>query len=485
MTNPAFQVPKTAQQQDKFAAAVHAALQSSRLRDQVALLCEQARFREYTPVRTDWGVAGVEETIHQFLKHGDTAKAEKNLTTNIDTSDALHDLTRSITATAIYDEIVRFASAEVKVECPDVPDSQVENRIAGAVLDLTIDEIRRIDPSKPFDALRGSQLNLVYVPSHDNRKQVTTSRTSWWGASSDATSIKPDQAFVEFMKLANVSKQSWLAGLKQAGFDIELDGDLSEGERAERRKAWADVDWTVSCEPVTDVSKIVHAVDLCPYGFTPFVAFSMDAFKIVNRKWSQAMAVTGGVLGLHDFAFGSGNPIRFEGNLILPAKTGNVVLHDRLKHNLSKVHGFTAQAFKSKFKDLGGEANSIALIEAKLIAGPLLPQIDLVPIARRTGSEFSVEIEELVDIIDATGLDPDAIDDAVKSALKERGRAIAGDIKQSTAIGMIDAEIARQTAQVSNMDTATKVSALVGLCGNDEAAETIKALSGYFNGPGM
>jgi hypothetical protein len=287
------------------------------------------------------------------------------------------------------------------------------------------------------------------------------------------------------MKLANLSKKSWLAGLKQAGFDIELDGDLSEDERAERQKAWADVDWTVSGEPVTDVSKIVHAVDLCPYGFTPFVAFSMDAFKIVNRKWSQAMAVTGGVLGLHDFAFGSGNPIRFEGNLTLPAKTANVVLHDRLKHNLSKVHGFTAQAFKSKFKDLGGEANSIALIEAKLIAGPLLPQIDLVLIARRTGSEFSGEIEELVDIIDATGLDPDAIDDAVKSALKERGRAMAGVIKQSTAIGMIDAEISRQTAQVSHMDTATKVSALVGLCGNDEAAETIKALSGYFNGPGM
>jgi hypothetical protein len=485
MTSPDSQVTTIEQQQEKFADAVHSALNSNELKKMIALLCEQARFREYAPVRTTWGVAGVEETIHQFLKHGDPAKVERSLVTNIDTSDAIHDLARSISATAMYDEIVRFASIEVKKQCPEINEHQVENRIAGAVLDVTIDEIKRGDPSKPFDALRGNQLNLVYVPSHDNRKQITTSRTNWWGAASDATSIKPDQAFVDFMKLANISKQAWLDGLKQAGFDLAAEGELTDAERSERQNAWSEIDWSVSGEPVVEVSKIVHAVDLCPYGFTPFVAFSIDAYKIVNRKWSQAMSVTGGVLGLHDFTFGSGNPVRFESSMTIPARTGNVMLHDRLKHNLAKVHGFTTQAFKSKIKDLAGEANSIAFFEEKFIAERMLSGIDLAPIARWAEVEFAAGIEELVDIIDATGLDTDAVDDALKSAIRYRSKAMIANVKQPAVINLVDAEIDRRTARLTTMETATKVSALVGLCGFEEASDTIKALSGYFDGPGM
>ncbi len=482
MTSQDQQVSTIAQQREALAVVVNAVLKSGDLAEKIATICEQSRFRQYAPARTSWDVEGVEETVHQFLKHGDPTKAEKRLINTADTSEALHDLTRSVAATPIYQEIVTLTCDQIRARRPDFANEHLENRVAGAILDHAIDAIRRDDPSRPFDTLRGNQLNLIYVPSHDNRRQVSATRTSWWGSASDATTIKPDEAFVSFMKLANISKEAWLAALAQEGFDIDEVGELGDGETSERQAAWAKVNWTVSGEPLIDPAKAVHAVDLCPYGFTPFVAFAMDAYKVVNRKWSHAMTVSGGILGLHDFVYGSGNPIRFEGQCNIPARAANVFLHDRLKHNLSRVHGFTSQAFRSKVKDSNVE---VALIEAQIAAEAHLAKLDLATLAAEAALAYRSEIPELVDIIEATGLDPDAINDALLTGVKDRAKHLAGGGFEPGVLRLIEAEVRKQSARVSAMDSAAKLAVLAEFHGPDEALATVKALAGYYDGPSI
>jgi hypothetical protein len=485
MTSPANQRQHPDQSRQTLAGIVAKALEEPDINGRIGTFCAEYEFRKYEPARTEWAVAAVEDTVQAFLWDGDQENVDDQLSASMDTSDRLHDLTRGIAGSDLFGEIVSSVTASLVSQHPKLNREQTSNRVADLVLDRFINEIDRHDPSQPSDAMRGLQLGFVYIPFHDGRKAITETRTSWWGEASDAVTIKPDQAFISFMKLANISKEAWLTALAAEGIDISDDGGLNGVEKADRRAMWSRANWSVSGEPIVSVAEVVRAVDLCSFGFTPFIAFNMDAHKLVNRKWQQAMSVSGGILGLHDFVHGSGNPIRFEGQCVLPAKIGNVMLHDRLKHNLFKVHGLTRQALKAKVKDSADKQHTVSVMENRFAADMTVPQLDLSTVAKSAGADFAEEIADIISISDATDLESDAIDDALLSAIALRADQLARQFPKSLVSEHVAAEKQRQIGLISTLPRKEKVAALVGLYGPEAASKTVRDLSGYFDGPGL
>lgn len=472
-------------QQNDFAADINAAINASDIKVAISTFCEGSRFREFAPVRSAWGTAAVEQALQAFLRDGKTELVEKQLAHSVDTSDALHDLALEISSSGLYSKLVDNVVQSVAADHPSVAPDKLENRASGAVFEAFMSEIKARDQSRPLDAMRGNSVSLVYIPFHDNLRSADTTKTSWWGDSSDAINIKPDQVFINFMKLANVSKQAWFEALREARRDVLNDGDLSEKDKRARAAAWSRANWSVSGEPLVEVQNLVEAVDLCTLGFTPFIAFNMDAYKLVNRKWQQGLAITGGILGLHDFAYGSGNPIRFEGQCVVPAKPRNFLLHDRIEHNLAKVHGFTNAAFHSKVKDTSEKKYHVEVMEAQITIDATAPQLDLATIAESANYAFATDISELIDIMDATGLEIDALDDALITAVISKKTSLIEQYPQAMVRNQITRKADEQAARLERMTRSDKIAALAGLYGPDHATTLIRDLSGWFGGPGL
>lgn len=466
---------------ENYTADIEQAVGKSRIAKSIAEFCEGSRFREFAPAKTSWGVAAVEEAVYAFLRSGRADIAESTISGRIDTSDQLHDLAREITRSVLYNRLVDDLLSRMTLRYPDVSKERLENRVSGAVFDAFMKEVKKSDPSKPLDSMRGNAIPLVYIPFHNNGKGPTQTMTSWWGRSCDVVSIKPDQAFIGFMKLANVSKEDWMSALVACGHDLLNDGDLSDAEMRERAAAWARANWSVSGPSLVDVKKLVEAVDVCAWGFTPFIAFNIDAFKLVHRNWNQALVVKGGILGLHDFKLGSGNPIRFEGSCIVPARPGNFLLHDRLEHNLAKVHGFTSASFASKVGDSTDKRYSVQAMERQVAQDMNLPQLDVKTIAGAACRFFEADVQEMTEIVDATGLESGALDAVLSEALQARYRTLV------RASPVIERELADKTAEqrvvIGSLVREEKIAALVGLKGVSSAAELVRNLAGVFDGP--
>jgi hypothetical protein len=63
------------------------------------------------------------------------------------------------------------------------------------------------------------------------------------------------------------------------------------------------------------------------------------------------LTVKGGVIGLSDLINGSGDPIRFDGEVTIAGEREDFVLSANLPNPLEQAYGIHPTAFQSQFKD--------------------------------------------------------------------------------------------------------------------------------------
>jgi hypothetical protein len=82
------------------------------------------------------------------------------------------------------------------------------------------------------------------------------------------------------------------------------------------------------------------------------IAFTMDAEEVFQMNFHEVLEVTGGIVGLHDFSNGTGDPIRFEGTLRLTPNVRDMHLCDDQPLGLIATHGFLDSSFTSVVRRL-------------------------------------------------------------------------------------------------------------------------------------
>lgn len=221
-----------------------------------------------------------------------------------------------------------------------------------AILSSFLDEVARLDATKPSDLIRGTQVVVCHVPGFEGDMAATM--TGHWTSESSSLTIKPDKAFARFLSLVNVGASDWIDAVRTLhGVSLDEPWGLC-GWESERADAWRSFAFVAdpSKPSFKNVLRLVDAVDACPYGFTPLVAFAADAGMLCSRDWDLPLSIEGGVIGLHDFMNGSGDPLRFEHAVTIPAGLSGMTLGEAVQHDFAEVHGFVRKSFRSKVSDL-------------------------------------------------------------------------------------------------------------------------------------
>lgn len=242
---------------------------------------------------------------------------------------------------------------------PEKSINEISEVTSEAISDATIEAGRSHDLSRPIDAVRGINTVCAYVPLPEGQTNPTEVCTAFWSERSSSTTIKPSGAFLEFLKLTNISTDEWKSAVLEI-HDLDLGGELDDDAftfEIERKQTWETVQQGAddTRPSLVDVEELVYAIDNCPFGFTPLVSFSMPIEEIVHRDWNAPIKVTGGILGLHDFINGSGDPLRFEGEIELSPTISNMMAAGARANDIASVHGFVDQSFKSFVEDITPE----------------------------------------------------------------------------------------------------------------------------------
>jgi hypothetical protein len=209
-----------------------------------------------------------------------------------------------------------------------------------------VNEVRRADSSNPLDIAVGKDVTICFIPGSSRVQNYWDTATRSWLERSDSISIFPDRTFLDFLGVVGVAKADWLAA-------VERNTTMSaaarmRGHLPERSAAWEAVpDWETSGSLDIEDDDLVAAVDACPFGFTPMIAFTMGAEEVFAMDFTETLEVTGGIVGLHDFTTGSGDPLRFEGTLRVSPGVGDMHLADDQPLGLIATHGFLNSAFVS------------------------------------------------------------------------------------------------------------------------------------------
>lgn len=231
--------------------------------------------------------------------------------------------------------------------------------IMSSVMERIADEIVQAgashDTSRPIDAIKGIPVICSYVPLSEKLQNPLDVKTSYWGSRSHSTTIKPTEEFLTFLEIVNISSDDWknaVETMHDIDFNEEPDEFAMEYE-VERHLAWRDVYFEADRNrpQLVDVEDLVCSIDNCPFGFTPLIAFSMPIEDVIHRDWSEPISLTGGILGLHDFTKGSGDPLRFECELTLSPSLSNMMVASSGENDIVSVHGFVTKNFTSLIQD--------------------------------------------------------------------------------------------------------------------------------------
>lgn len=238
---------------------------------------------------------------------------------------------------------------------PTETKGQISQAIAEPIVAAVLDTSKIHDTSRPIDAIKGTPTICAYVPLPVQEKRRSEVRTAYWSDRGHSTTIKPTEEFLQFLQLVNVSTEEWKAAVESI-HDLALDGELDDDAfdfEIERKQAWEAVrlDADEDRPSLIEVEELVYAVDNCPFGFTPLIAFSMPVEDVLAHDWSSPIKLTGGIIGLHDFINGSGDPKRFEGEIELMPAISNMLIAGAGDNDIASVHGFVNQNFRSVIED--------------------------------------------------------------------------------------------------------------------------------------
>lgn len=334
--------------------AVRAAIRSPEVRAVITRLVKKVGFRQYRPADTEWGFKAAVAALGAFFETGSSARPERLLASAFDPAaeyaDLMDDIRRSQPFAALLDGI----SEAVAKRFPKVPAAVIAARTAEQLCEEIIDAVDAADGSSPLDAIRGSEVVVCYVPGLGKSQGLAATMTSFWTEDSSSLTVVPDAAFMHMLSLANVSVGEWLTAVEKThGERIDEAAAGASGWQVERAAAWARAEAATDPgrPPAVKPARLVLAVDACYLGFTPMVAFNADAGALCARDWNTALAIRGGVLGLHDFVNGSGDPLRFESRIVVQAAPENMMVGEGRACDFTEVHGFLRRSFRSEVTD--------------------------------------------------------------------------------------------------------------------------------------
>jgi hypothetical protein len=337
------------------ATTLEACLDAPRIGVMVEAFAKSLRFTRFLPARHPEEVQDAMEAMSDFLQGGDLDGFNQSIRSSMAQGEELAELVRDIKQADFFDALVRATSAVVIEKFPQADEMAVSDAAASKLLDLSIDAVYRTDPSTAVDVLNDVPMTFCAIPGLDEAQTIHDLATSHWAQDSGCLTIKPDKVFARFLQLAGIPAASWIATVHELTGE-KVDDDPQPGAphwHAERTSMWRDfVDLPPVCDgQIADVYRIVEAVDVAASGFTPCIAFRADAGRMIRRDWSRSMSISGGILGLHDFINGSGDPIRFERKITLSLGRGCYEVAETVKNPITEAYGFGEAAFRSRVAD--------------------------------------------------------------------------------------------------------------------------------------
>lgn len=338
---------------DEIGEVIEACLSEPKITAMMRRFAKSMKFVQYRPAKAAHEIEAAEGAMTKFLITGSEKFAGDHVDAMLPQVEEFADLVHQIRGSQFYEALVHATAAQVGDKFPGELRERVFYVTSERLLDKCIGAVYAADNSRPTDILKQCQFTFCYIPGLDDATTLEETMTSHWTDESGCLTIKPDKVFASFLQMAGITKADWLAGVED-NYAVRLDEEVKDGTDwvMERSRAWsAFEDLPTTTPPVTDVASIVEAVDNTPMGFTPCIAFTADALKMLKRDWDQSLSVKGGVLGLTDFVNGSGDPIRFNGTAVVSGKREDCVLSVNMPNSLVEGFGIPAAAFKSVVKD--------------------------------------------------------------------------------------------------------------------------------------
>ena len=334
--------------------AARAAARSPEARASIDRIVAKVGFRRYRQINASWAFEAAAQAVNAFFTDGSTLSPERVVEQSIDHASAHADLMDDIRRSRAFSSLRDAAAAAVSARFPKIPRIDIVARVSSFLAEEIGEAIDAADLSVPMDAIGGTDIIVCYLPGLREGASLEDTMTSHWTSESSSLTVKPDEAFMHFLTLANVSVPQWLDEVEKAtGERVDQAPSKAPRWKAERAAAWSGAAAeTDSTRPAAVKPwRLVEAVDACYLGFSPLIAFNADAGSLCSRDWNNGLGIKGGVLGLHDFVNGSGDPLRFEHKVVVQAKPGNMIVGEARPFDFNEVHGFVRHSFRSRLTE--------------------------------------------------------------------------------------------------------------------------------------
>lgn len=278
--------------------------------------------------------------LNSFFATGNQASAEMAILNchNPDVARAVE--AETLRANGSLDHLVDAVRSRVLARLPTA--DRVETaRLAARALTIALEgRIAAADDSRPLDLIENEEVVVCFVPGEG--VSLIDGMTRYRGFGSDCVSIEPDERLARFLRLVNVSSDEYVAMVRRhRGVDL---GDYPEWRSFH-------VPGDPDREQLLTDEELLDGIDGAFYGFNPLIAFRANARMLIERDWSIPLSVTGGIVGLHDFANGSGAPQRFRKTVQVCAGPTSFIVGEGRPCDFEEAYGWGSKEFECRVED--------------------------------------------------------------------------------------------------------------------------------------
>lgn len=316
-------------------------------------LAKRANYKRYEQDNSLANITAAIRATSSYFVFQDVDYVQKHLK-HIETGEPIRDVALEQTRCPLFINVAREIISEIVAQFPEALEHSVSGAVERDLIHQLTLQMHRKDASRPIDAIMGTEIVVCYIPNFSERN-IQDTMTSHWDHESSSTTIIPDHMFRNLLKLTNVSSHEWKDAVERIhGVRVdESDPMIDEDWEIERERAWSEFNFTPEDggEPIIDVEELVNAVDSCPMGFTPLLAFSADAGQLCTRDWGNRMDVSGSILGLHDFVHGTGDIISIPTTNTIAPTPKEMMVAEGVTNDFLKVHGLEWGSFKCDVRD--------------------------------------------------------------------------------------------------------------------------------------
>jgi len=334
--------------------AISAVCGSPKAMELLKQLAVKSGYRRFHHDNSSESIAAVIEAAQAFFASGDLRDAERRLKSVARVNEP-EELAEDLSLDPDFESLHKEIFDQVLARFPSERPNLISGAVSASLKRHLADEITKADKSSPIDAMKMAGIVVCHVPglAHEG---IEATMTSFWDDESSSLTVKPDEKFRRLLMLANISSEEWIEAVERVhGIRIDLaDPETSEDWELERAAEWTSFRLMPddSQGPVVDPEELVLAVDNCPMGFTPLLAFAADAAELCTRDWSTHLGVKGGILGLHDFVNGSGDLLSTVGQLRINPCPQEMMVAEGFRNDFLHVHGLEWGSFRCEIEDI-------------------------------------------------------------------------------------------------------------------------------------